>query len=90
MAEYIEREAVIKEQQRFLGYLDNDMLNRLEIAVKRLPIANVEERKTGKWKLIGADKRGRGGIYLCSACDDCNPYKTRFCPNCGARMVADG
>ena len=40
MNDYISKEAVIKEQQRFCGYLDNDMLNRLEIAIKRIPSAN--------------------------------------------------
>ena len=41
MAEYIEREAAINEQKRFCGYLDNDMLNRLEIAMRRIPAADV-------------------------------------------------
>ena len=39
--EYIEREMVINEQKRFRGYLDNDMLNRLEIATRRIPAADV-------------------------------------------------
>lgn len=82
MIEYIDKEAVIKEQQRFLGYLDNDMLNRLEIAVKRIPIANVEERKTGKWVEISK----AGNIYLCSHCGKINRFGN-YCPNCGARMV---
>ena len=43
--EYIEREAAINEQKRFCGYLDNDMLNRLEIATRRIPAADVVPRK---------------------------------------------
>lgn len=40
----------------------------------------------GSWKLIGADKRGRGGILWCTACGECYPFKCDYCPNCGARM----
>ena len=40
------------------------------------------------WYPIGMDKRGRGGIWVCSACDSCEPYKKDFCPNCGAKMDA--
>ena len=40
----------------------------------------------GKWKLYGVDKRGRGGIFVCLACEKSFPYKTDFCPNCGAWM----
>ena len=43
--EYIEREAAIEEQKRFCGYLDNDMLNRLEIATRRIQAADVVPRK---------------------------------------------
>lgn len=39
--EYIERDAAINEQKRFRGYLDDDMLNRLEIATRRIPAADV-------------------------------------------------
>lgn len=40
----------------------------------------------GWWTAIGADKRGRGAIYRCSACNDCYPHVCKFCPNCGAKM----
>lgn len=39
--DYISRKAAIEEQKRFCGYLDNDMLNRLEIAIGRIPAADV-------------------------------------------------
>ena len=41
------------------------------------------------WKEIGADKRGRGGIFRCAGADGCgktHPYTCDYCPNCGARM----
>lgn len=36
----------------------------------------------GKWKKIGKNSF----IFVCSACDKTFPYKTSFCPNCGADM----
>lgn len=41
MDEYISKEQVCKEIDRFLGYLDEDMICRLKIAVRRLPSADV-------------------------------------------------
>ena len=55
-------------------------------AVSELPAADVREVKRGRWRLIGADKRGLGGIFVCSVCDRTFPYKTNFCPNCGTDM----
>ena len=40
----------------------------------------------GQWELYGADKRGRGGVFLCTACSRCRPTKSEYCPNCGAKM----
>lgn len=40
----------------------------------------------GKWELFGADKRGRGGVFKCTACNRCRPTKSDYCPNCGAKM----
>ena len=44
MAEYIDREAAIKEIYRFDGYIDDDMEWRLHYALKKLPAADVVER----------------------------------------------
>lgn len=48
--------------------------------VKYLQAADVRSVVRGKWREIG--KTGR--IFVCSACDKTFPYKTRYCPNCGA------
>lgn len=40
----------------------------------------------GYWILRGADKRGRGGVWVCSACGGCEPHKKMRCPYCGAKM----
>lgn len=50
------------------------------------PTIEAEPVRHGRWKLIGADKRGRGGTFECTACNGCYPYKCKYCPNCGAKM----
>lgn len=35
----------------------------------------VEPVVHGFWILRGADKRGRGGVWVCSACGGCEPCK---------------
>ena len=39
-----------------------------------------------RWELVGADKRGRCGVFNCTACNRCRPTKSDYCPNCGAKM----
>lgn len=46
----------------------------------------VEPVVHGNWILRGADKQGRGGVWVCSACGECEPCKKNRCPYCGAKM----
>lgn len=46
----------------------------------------VEPVVHGYWILRGADKQGRGGVWVCSACGGCEPHKKVRCPNCAAKM----
>lgn len=46
----------------------------------------VEPVVHGYWILRGADRRGRGGIWMCSACGEYEKYKKIRCPYCGAKM----
>lgn len=83
MAEYIDRDAAITEQKRFCGYLDNDMLYRLEIATRRISAADVKPVVRGKWEHFGSD------VFRCSECGyGIQPWNigVNFCPNCGADM----
>ena len=50
------------------------------------PTIDAEPVRHGRWIEIGADKRGRGGIQKCTACNGTYPYKCKYCPNCGAKM----
>ena len=79
--EYIEREAAINEQKRFCGYLDDDMLNRLEIATRRIPADDVRPVVRGKW--LESDC---GPLQKCSICKATGWDGFYFCPNCGADM----
>lgn len=50
------------------------------------PLDEAEIVRHAQWKKCGADKRGRGGVWMCTGCKGSYPYKSRYCPNCGAKM----
>ena len=62
-------------------------LQALQIALSALRPITREQVRRGKWEKIGADYRGQGGIWKCTACGKTYPYKCDFCPNCGAPMT---
>lgn len=49
-------------------------------------LADVQPVRHGRWKLVGADSRGRGGTWICTDCNTCQPYVSDYCPHCGAKM----
>lgn len=61
---------------------------RMKKAVEETPTIDAVPVVHGRWELYGADKRGRGGVFLCTACSRCRPTKSEYCPNCGAKMDA--
>lgn len=56
-------------------------------ALRHVSREQVEKVWKGEWKLIGAGKTGRGGIWYCTRCEKCYPYTCDFCPRCGAPMT---
>lgn len=54
--------------------------------IRLLPAVGEKPVRRGKWIMIGADKRGRGGVFECTACGGIYTNKCKFCPNCGAKM----
>lgn len=82
--EYTSKSAVINELKRFSGYLDDDMLLRLEIAVSRLPAADVRPVVRSEWVLN--DNR----TWSCKRCHSWIPdeqrYYANYCLFCGADM----
>lgn len=93
MAEYITKEQIIDWFSPY-GHLDKPIpFETLVSDLRGIKASDVEPVKRGRWKLIGADKRGRGGVWECAGRDGCGkiyPYKCDFCPNCGARMDEEG
>ena len=58
--DYISREAAIVEIKRFIGYLDEDMIERVQVAIKRIPAADVVTRDAFDRILAEKDELGRG------------------------------
>ena len=95
MTECIERDAAIayaslpkhlREYQTM--NLDDAWEDGYDFAIRQIesiPAADVRPVVRGKWRKIGKNSC----IFVCSACDKTFPYKTNFCPNCGADMRAE-
>ena len=97
MAEYIEREAIIRAVRRQRGpcrsAAQNQMLDQLEMDIGRIQAADVAPVVHGKWVPSGENP----GFLVCSACGDCyvvdewaDGKKWRYCPACGAKMDGKG
>ena len=59
MSKVVEIDRVVNEIARFKGYLDDDMIYRLQLATKRLPTVDVipvEWIKKYLWENYAADK----------------------------------
>lgn len=98
MAEYIEREALLRDIEESVVFTVRSGKPSLEIRganaitdrIKSAPIADVVEVRHGKWV-----KRDDGIVYwyACSVCEQKTPrnewgheYHCAYCPNCGAKM----
>lgn len=88
MVEYIERESLIKNLNKFAPEHYNALINDLII---KQPAADVEPVKYGHWICIGDIDEY---IFECSKCheiyylNDGTPkeHQYNYCPNCGAKM----
>lgn len=98
MSDYIKRDTLMsKLEERLMclrnKYGDNDPYTdgyeECLCAIENAAAADVAPVKHGQWRLYGADKRGRGGVWMCTGCKGLYPYKNRYCPNCGAKMDED-
>ena len=88
MAEYIEREAAIKELMNDtpeqVGYSRENAAD----CIRYIDAADVEPVRHGYW--ISKNPHGYEWTFVCSNCDyvDGYPFNDRYnyCPNCGAKM----
>ena len=79
--------------------LKQDALNAIKIAelgqeyeaVERLPVANVEEKKTGKWIpfAVSNSLNEEACMITCSNCHIAVSYITQYCPWCGSENVTN-
>ena len=86
MAEYIEREAVVRAFcERCRDYVDKCTYDgACEVSIiAGIPTADVQPVRHGRW-IVSSD-----GYYpYCSECKERPEGKTtKYCPNCGAMMV---
>lgn len=81
---------------RISKIVKNDwLMYEIKEVIKKIPAADVRERKTGKWIVDDNVRDALVWDYKCSECGyefksiDGVPYigDMKFCPNCGARMV---
>ena len=76
MAQYIERAKVMD------ALIDNTSIVEAINAIFDIPAESVRLAVLGEWRKLGKT----GCIFVCSSCDKTFPYKTDFCPHCGADM----
>ena len=100
MAEYIEREAAIKEFNLYFGGVSHAVIAKQ--LLDSIPAADVGEIRHGEWLVYESDKPhgpyDSKEWYKCSVCgEDAHgrcvddewysyPILSDFCSNCGARM----
>lgn len=81
MAEYIERDALVKNLNCFAPEHYTELINDL---IMKQPAADVEPVRYGHWEV------GYFHDRVCSCClhpdNDFNEYSHDYCPNCGAKM----
>jgi hypothetical protein len=89
MPRYIDAEEAKKAWYIELGITSKRAAIGVDMVFDRIPTADVEEVRHGKWKEIIDEKEDlffRQKFY-CSACGEWNTYgMTAYCPKCGARM----
>ena len=89
MAEYIERISAVLTVR---DCVPDEFRRVAEHFISILPVADVKPVVHGHWiwaegvHVYGVDSDVQHGSVRCSACGNCSPHSTNYCPNCGARM----
>ena len=85
MAEYIEREAAIRETYKEPSYYDPiNILTEVRDRIRAIPAADV--RPVGKWNWTVEGDEDYEQFWVCSRCGAKMHFATNYCPNCGAKM----
>ena len=83
----IDADKVNETIDRFIGYLDEDMILRIKMQISKIPTV---DRPHGEWihKTDGLPHLVTIEWFICSECGVQKSESTPFCPSCGARMSA--
>ena len=94
--DYIKRSDAKKILSLLPADLDAETRQRCIEAMSRVPAADVEQVRRGRWiKMTGMMPPEFTGHYSCSECDwFCKKHSIRetefdFCPGCGAKMIGE-
>ena len=85
------REESIKRLQEVKVWAKDDDLTVVDMAIEAL---KQPEQKKGEWILCenpiySSFRISDADPYLCTVCNMKNHRQTKYCPNCGARMVEE-
>ena len=89
MAEYIEREAVVRELNKTYDNMNamgaqfyGGFMNAV-YRIKDFPAADVAPVRHGRWLCVDTDTEQ---FFLCNKCKKKEYWESDYCPNCGAKM----
>lgn len=88
MDDCISREAAYKTLTEYYHHTTDGMHLALKEALSRVPSADVQEVKRGKWELVDETPYIRKHFHpvACSVCRAKGYKQWNYCPNCGAKM----
>lgn len=93
MAEYIEREAMLYKvitddpNDKYKAVLISDVKKMVRNLVNSVPPADVAPAVHGEWEIYREPEWPEWAMRLmCSECGLKTSQKSRYCPNCGAKM----
>lgn len=87
MAKYIEREAAKGAVDHAMELTDTEFDIVCDY-IDRIPAADVQEVRHGKWEEI-RDAYGQLEGWMCKECGREMKAKENYCPNCGAKMMQE-
>lgn len=82
MYEYIEREAL----RDALYDADAITMNGVKI-LNQFPPTDVSPVRHGRWVCVDTDNEQ---FFICNRCKRREYWESNYCPNCGAKMDAEG
>lgn len=82
MPEYIDRDAVYHAISVDGGLNEYEKAYCIDV-VRKIPDADVDPVRHGRWILVDTDEEQ---FFICSECENKEYWESDYCPNCGAKM----